>query len=54
VPIRIPRADAEKVLPDARLAPGPAVAVLDAEGELVGVLQRKISAGALVTLLTGK
>jgi pimeloyl-ACP methyl ester carboxylesterase len=49
VPILAPREEAAKLSPDAKLAPGPALVVLDAEGRLAGVQQQKL--GAVPTLL---
>ena len=54
VPVLAPRSEAGKLLPDARLKPGPALVVLDAAGEVVGVLQQKLSADSLVALLRGR
>jgi pimeloyl-ACP methyl ester carboxylesterase len=51
VAIIAPRKDAEKVVPGARLARGPALVVLDRRGKVAGVLQRKVGAKALAALL---
>ena len=51
VPVLAPRKDAAKVVPEARLAPGPALVVLDRKGKVAGILQRKPGAKALSALL---
>jgi pimeloyl-ACP methyl ester carboxylesterase len=51
VPILAPRKDAAKVVPDARLSPGPALVVLDRKGKVAGILQRKPGAKALAAVL---
>lgn len=53
VPILVPRSKAEEVAPDARLGPGPALVVLDAEGKTGLVMQKKLSAKALAAFLEG-
>jgi hypothetical protein len=51
VPILAPRAEAAKVVPGARLAPGPAIVVLDRKGKVAGVVQKKPGAKAIAALL---
>ena len=54
VAILAPRKGAAKILPAVRLAPGPALVILDGAGKIVGALQKKISAKAVVGLLRGR
>ncbi len=54
VAVLAPRAEAEKLLPDAKLGPGPAIVVLDAEGKVAGVAQQKAGAAAVAALLSGR
>jgi hypothetical protein len=54
VPILAPRSKAEKVAPDARLGPGPALVVLGPDGKTEAVMQKKLSAKALAALLAGR
>ncbi|MCU0725660.1 MAG: hypothetical protein MUE73_07715, partial [Planctomycetes bacterium] len=49
IPILAPRGEAAKLVPEAKLGPGPALVVLDSEGRLAGVQQQKL--GAVPALL---
>ena len=51
VPVMAPREDAGKLDPNLKLKPGPALIVLDSEGKILGVLQRRLTVGALLALL---
>ncbi len=54
VPILAHRNQVAKVAPFLVLKSGPALVVLDEKGKVIGTLQRKISAAALISLLTAR
>ncbi len=54
VPILADRREAEKLLPTAKLIPGPALVVLDEEGKAVGALQKNLGATGLIALLSAR
>lgn len=54
VPVLAPRERAEKIFPDLRLAPGPALVVTAPDGTVVVAEQRKLAAKTLVAALEGR